>query len=61
MTSFHQKTSQTENLKHFKDSMNDWVIFLGKELREAKLHINELKKAHRAARDGPPNEILAPF
>ena len=24
--------------------MNDWVIFLGKELREAKLQINELKK-----------------
>ena len=44
MTSFHQKTTQTENLKHFKDSMNDWVIFLGKELREAKLQINELKK-----------------
>ena len=25
-------------------SMNDWVIFLGKELREAKLEINELQK-----------------
>ena len=44
MTSFHQKTSQTENLEHFKSSMNDWVIFLGKELREARLQINGLQK-----------------
>ena len=45
MTHFHEKeASQTRNLTHFKDSMNDWVIFLGKELREAKLQINELQK-----------------
>ena len=44
MKNFHEKVSETGNLKHFKDSMNDWVIFLGKELREAKLQINELQK-----------------
>lgn len=39
-----KQASQTGDLNHFKDSMNDWVIFLGKELRETKLQINELQK-----------------
>ena len=46
MTHFHGKKAyfQPGSLEHFKASMNDWVIFLGKELKDAKVQINDLQK-----------------
>ena len=37
-------TLMRDDMDRFTDSMNDWILFLNSELKEAKSTVNELQK-----------------
>ena len=37
-------TLMRDDMDLFKGSMNDWILFLNRELKEAKTRLNELQK-----------------
>lgn len=49
MDDFRKKTLNTfveirNDVDQFKGSMNDWIMFLNHELRDAKMHVKHLQK-----------------
>lgn len=49
MDDFREKTMNTfaamrDDVDQFKGSMNDWIMFLNHEIRDAKLQVKELQR-----------------